>query len=127
MSATDNLVTFPSPESTLEVSVTFLQSLLSQKEKEGAEPFLLVDCREEEEFDYCRIEGASLLPLSKFAELAPLALHDREKPVVVYCHHGIRSAQAASFLRGRGYHQSFSLAGGIDVWSQEIDSSVARY
>ena len=46
---------------------------------------------------------------------------------VTYCHHGMRSRQAASFLRQVGFPQARSLAGGIDRWSLAVDPKVARY
>jgi len=50
----------------------------------------------------------------------------RDKPVIVYCHHGVRSRQVAGFLREQGY-DARSLAGGIDAWSQQIDPACPRY
>ena len=47
--------------------------------------------------------------------------------VVTYCHHGVRSLTAAGILERNGYEQVYSLAGGIDAWSREIDANVPRY
>ncbi len=96
----------------------------------SAQPLRLVDCREDDEFAFNRIEGAESIPLSKFAELAPAALigeQAEQTPVVIYCHHGMRSLQATHFLRQRGVEKVWSLAGGIDAWSLEIDPQVPRY
>lgn len=87
----------------------------------------LIDCREEDEFAICRIEGADLMPLSRFAEEAPRRLQSETLPIVVYCHHGMRSLQATNFLRNQGIEKVWSLNGGIDRWSLEIDESVPRY
>lgn len=96
----------------------------------------LIDCREEDEFAICRIEGADLVPLSRFAEesarkLPPPGENDGEagdpRPIVVYCHHGMRSLSATRFLRQRGHRRVWSLHGGIDAWSLEIDPRVPRY
>lgn len=93
--------------------------------------FRLVDCREEDEFSLCRIEGAELIPLSRFGELAPGLLlpseEESEIPVIVYCHHGMRSLHATMFLRERGIDQAWSMSGGINQWSLEIDPGVPRY
>lgn len=89
--------------------------------------FTFIDCREEDEWNVCRIDGAVLMPLSRFAEIARQRFTDPEERVVIYCHHGMRSAQAAMFLRHFGMNQVWSLAGGIDAWSAEIDPSVRRY
>lgn len=101
--------------------------------RDSANPpdFRLVDCREEDEFALCRIDGAELVPLSRFAELAPAKLlasdDSAETPVIIYCHHGMRSLQATGFLRERGHGRVWSLAGGIDLWSTQVDPEVPRY
>ena len=113
------------PADSLEISVTEAAKRLSA---ESEAVFRLVDCREEDEFAWCRIEGAELVPLSRFAENAPTTLlADTSRPLIVYCHHGMRSLQATQFLRSRGYENAWSLAGGIDAWSVEIDPDIPRY
>ena len=93
----------------------------------GGEDFLLVDCREPDEFALVKIPGARLLPLgelpARLAELEPY----RERRIVVHCHHGGRSLRAANWLRANGFSQAQSLAGGIDAWAQQIDSALPRY
>jgi len=49
-----------------------------------------------------------------------------KKPLIIYCHHGVRSLYATQFLKYHG-HDALSLAGGIDLWSIEIDPTVPRY
>lgn len=87
--------------------------------------FQLIDCREPDEWALCRLPHATLVPLSQFAEAAP-SLITSDRPVVVYCHHGLRSLRATHWLRQKGY-SAWSLAGGIDAWSTEIDESIPRY
>ena len=89
--------------------------------------FALVDCREQDEYDICRIEGARLIPLSTFVFEAEKKIPDKNLPVIVYCHHGMRSSQAVTFLRKKGYPKAFSMSGGIEAWSEEIDPSVPKY
>jgi len=93
----------------------------------AGEEFVLVDCREEDEWRVCHIEGAELLPLSRFAETARRRFDDPAQRVVIHCHHGMRSAQAAHFLRQCGVPLVWSMAGGIEAWSREIDPEVPRY
>lgn len=97
---------------------------LNQRLLQGEKP-LLLDVREDNEFAYCRIEGSMLIPLrqlpSRFTELDP------DSDIVVICHHGMRSQQAALFLVQQGYTKIANLAGGIDGWSRECDSTVPRY
>ena len=87
----------------------------------------LIDCREEDEWRFCRIEGAELVPLSQFGELAPQRFTDPAEPLIVYCHHGMRSLRAAAWLRARGFGRAQSMAGGIDAWTDRIDPTVPRY
>ena len=96
-----------------------------QRLRAGERPPLIVDCREPEEHAIVHLEDAELVPLSRIpAKAAELA--EREGPVVVYCHHGIRSLQAAELLRQHGV-DARSMAGGIDRWSVEIDPAKPRY
>jgi sulfur-carrier protein adenylyltransferase/sulfurtransferase len=97
---------------------------LERRMKSGG-AFILLDVREPFEFEMARIEGANLIPLgelpARWQEL------DREKEIFVFCHSGVRSAQAAEFLRSAGFPKVTNVAGGIDAWSEEIDSEVPRY
>jgi adenylyltransferase/sulfurtransferase len=87
--------------------------------------FLLVDVREPWEHEICRIEGARLMPLGTLP--ANLALLEQADEVVLYCHHGIRSLDAAAWLRAQGVEGARSLAGGIERWATEIDLGAPRY
>lgn len=92
--------------------------------REGRE-HLLLDVREQDEWDRSRIDGARLMPLRGLP--ARLDELDKGAVIVVHCHHGGRSGQAVQFLRSRGYAGATNLAGGIDAWSREIDPAVPRY
>lgn len=92
---------------------------------ECGQPIRLVDIREPHEFEICRIEGASLVPQARLAQT--LEDWDPELPVVVYCHHGVRSRAALRTLKSAGFRRAQHLAGGIDAWSRLIDPSVPRY
>jgi len=106
----------------LEIRVDEVRDLLR-----SAAPPRLVDCREEDEWRLCRIEGAELVPLSQFGELAGRRFSHPEEHLVVYCHHGMRSQRAALWLRQQGFARAQSMRGGIDLWSDTIDPSVPRY
>jgi rhodanese-related sulfurtransferase len=87
---------------------------------------LLVDVREPWEYDLCKIPGARLIPLGTIpANLNTLL--DVDDEVICYCHHGMRSLDAAVWLRQQGVGSAKSMAGGIERWSAEIDPSVPRY
>lgn len=85
----------------------------------------LVDVREPWEYDLCRIEGAKLVPLGALA--ASLNTLPDVDEVICYCHHGLRSLDAATWLRFQGIVKAKSLAGGIERWSLEVDPTVPRY
>ena len=87
----------------------------------------LVDVRDPEEFAYCQLPGAELIPLPTVPTDATAKLPDRETEIIVYCHHGMRSMYAVEQLRALGYSNARSMAGGIDRWSREIDPAVRRY
>ncbi len=98
------------------------------KEKlDTGEAFLLLDCREMDEYSVAHIEGARLLPMSELsARLGELDAY-RNQEVVVHCHHGGRSERVANWLRGQGFAGARTMVGGIDRWAEEIDRSVPRY
>ncbi|MGH8930315.1 MAG: rhodanese-like domain-containing protein [Egibacteraceae bacterium] len=91
----------------------------------GPAPPVLVDVRERWEFETAAIIGAHHLPLgelpNRFGEVP------RDRPVVLHCHHGARSMQAACWLEAHGYTQLANLAGGIDAWSRDVDPGIPRY
>lgn len=112
------------PTDTLEITCAELAAL---REPGAGIPIRLVDCRELDEWDICHIEGAELCPLSTFAEQGPKRYADETLPIIIYCHHGVRSGNAAHFLRKRGTKNVWSLAGGIEEWACEIEPGMARY
>lgn len=87
--------------------------------------FLLIDVREQWEWEIARIEDAVHIPLKdiplKINELDPSHL------IAVMCHHGVRSARAGGFLLSHGFSNVFNVEGGIDAWSKEIDPLVPLY
>jgi adenylyltransferase/sulfurtransferase len=86
---------------------------------------ILVDVREPYEYDICRIKGARLIPLGELPSRAGEL--DRGDEIVVYCHVGVRSTQAASFLRRSGFSNVRNLQGGIDAWACEVEKGMPRY
>jgi rhodanese-related sulfurtransferase len=89
--------------------------------------FVLLDCRERDEHATAHIAGSTLLPMSEMLARAGELEAYRDKRLVVHCHHGGRSLRVVNWLRGQGFKQAQSMAGGIDRWSQEIDPRVPRY
>ena len=97
---------------------------LAQLRSQGRGPKLL-DVRTPREWQICRLEGADLLPLQQLPQRWQEV--DSESDVVVYCHHGHRSARAVDFLRRAGLTRVRNLTGGIDAWSREVDPTVPVY
>src|SRR3989475_7312804 len=104
----------------VEISATELQL------ERGRKPDLvLVDVREPREAQIAHIAGARSIPLRELpARLSELPGHGE---IVTLCHHGPRSLKAREILKGAGFVNVRSLAGGIDAWSREVDSDVPRY
>jgi rhodanese-related sulfurtransferase len=103
-----------------QISPAELKNKLDAKEK-----FVLIDVREQQEHDICRIDGARLIPLSEFeGRVGELSSSDS---IVVYCHHGQRSAHAGMWLERQGFSQVANLDGGIDAWAEQVDPAMERY
>lgn len=112
-----------SPESLpLEIDVQDVKALL-----DASEDFLLLDCREQDEFELVRIGGATLLPMSEIQARAEELEPHRERRIVVHCHHGGRSMRVTQWLRGLGFVAVQNMRGGIDQWAIEVDSTLPRY
>ena len=97
-----------------------LQSML-----QSSDAPCLIDVREKWEVDICQLPGAIHIPLGQL----PNRLDDlpRDRDIVVYCHHGVRSLQASSMIRMAGFSRSTSLRGGIDAWANRIDVNIKKY
>jgi adenylyltransferase/sulfurtransferase len=88
-------------------------------------PVVLVDVRDGWEVALCRLPHAVHIPMEEI-ELRAEELDPREE-TVVYCHHGVRSAAVADYLRRLGFARVWNLAGGIDEWARTVDASMRRY
>ncbi|MDO4637973.1 MAG: rhodanese-like domain-containing protein [Lautropia sp.] len=86
---------------------------------------LLLDVREEWEFEHAHLDASRHVPLAMLGTL--LADTDPDQPIVCICHHGMRSLQAVHFLSHHGFSDVHDLKGGLDAWSVEQDPSVPRY
>jgi rhodanese-related sulfurtransferase len=91
----------------------------------GDDKVLFVDVREPWEYDATHIEGSVLIPLGQIP--SNLARLENAEQLVLFCHHGMRSLDAAAWLRAQGVEGAKSMSGGIERWSTEIDPSVPRY
>lgn len=103
------------------ISVQELADRLAQ-----GEDLFLLDVRERPEFDLCHLTGAVLIPVGMIPNNRKRIPTDR--PVIVYCHHGIRSANVAQYLYAQeGLTNLYNLDGGINAWAQDIEPEMAVY
>ncbi len=102
-----------------------IQAVELKKRLDAGEDICLVDCRENWEHTLVAIANSNNLPLAEIADrVQELAF---EEEIVVYCHHGMRSQNAAQILMESGFKKVYNLIGGIDAWSQVVDPSLSRY
>lgn len=103
----------------MEYTVQEVQQLLNSEK-----PPVLLDVRTPSEWDIIHLQGAELLT-QEFAE--SMGEWPPDTHIVCYCHHGIRSLQAAQHFAQQGFTNIRSMRGGVDAWAQEIDDSLPRY
>ena len=99
---------------------------ISRRLKSGQAVHLL-DVREPDEHEFVALPGSTLIPLGELEIRAGEIAAWTNEEVVVYCHHGIRSAHGVEILTEHGFRNVANLSGGIDRWSLEVDSKLPRY
>jgi adenylyltransferase/sulfurtransferase len=97
------------------------------KRLRSGETIFLLDVRQPWEHEIVALAASRLIPLNELPERLDEVDPPKGVPVVVYCHHGIRSLTGAALLEQAGHREVYSLAGGIDLWSQLVDPSLPRY
>lgn len=102
------------------ISPSELKSRLDKGDK-----LLLLDVREQWEYDLAKLNGSTLIPLATLPH--SLSKLDPNSEIICICHHGMRSADATNFLLQQGYSNVKNLVGGIDAWSTQVDRTVQRY
>lgn len=95
--------------------------------QENGKAYYLLDVRRPEEHALAALPGSKLIPLNELVARASEIDAPDGVPIVVYCHHGVRSRMAADALARLGHREVYSLAGGIDAWSVQVDPRVPRY
>jgi rhodanese-related sulfurtransferase len=114
----------PEWKSLVQMSEEIEVTALAQMQRTGS-AHLVVDVREPPELDICAIAGSLCIPMQEIPE----QLHQlpRDRPLVILCHHGVRSAFVTQYLRQHGFDNALNLAGGIDAWSRLIETEMPRY
>jgi rhodanese-related sulfurtransferase len=93
---------------------------------EKGDKFRLIDVREQDEWNHVHLPNADLIPLSEFQQRATNELSPDDS-IILYCHHGMRSARAQGYLKGQGYDNVLNLTGGIDAWATQVEPTMKRY
>lgn len=94
--------------------------------EQAAQPPLLLDVREPWEYEVCRIEGSTLIPMRQIPQQAEAL--DPERETIVICHHGVRSFSVARYLEAQlGFSNVINLKGGVDAWARDVDPGMATY
>ncbi|MGI9144256.1 MAG: adenylyltransferase/sulfurtransferase MoeZ [Candidatus Planktophila sp.] len=94
---------------------------------EGKENFLLIDVREPSEFEIVRIPGSVLIPKQGFLDGSALAGLPQDKPIILHCKSGVRSAECLAILKSAGFADATHVSGGVVAWAKQIDTSLPVY
>ena len=104
------------------ISVSDLKTKIDKKEN-----FLLIDVREPSEFEIVRIPGSVLIPKQGFLDGSALAGLPQDKPIILHCKSGVRSAECLAILKSAGFADATHVSGGVVAWAKQIDTSSPVY
>lgn len=86
---------------------------------------ILLDVREDPELEICKIDSALHIPMSKLAGQTDTL--PKDCPIIVFCHHGMRSMNVQRYLESKGFDQVINMRGGIHAWANEVDPQMRQY
>jgi sulfur-carrier protein adenylyltransferase/sulfurtransferase len=104
------------------ISVSDLKGKIDNKDN-----FLLIDVREPSEFEIVRIPGSVLIPKQGFLDGSALAGLPQDKPIILHCKSGVRSAECLAILKSAGFADATHVSGGVVAWAKQIDTSLPVY
>jgi adenylyltransferase/sulfurtransferase len=104
------------------ISVSELKNKIDKSEN-----FFLIDVREPSEFEIVRIPGSTLIPKQGFLDGTALADLPQDKPIILHCKSGVRSAECLAILKGAGFADATHVSGGVIAWAKQIDTSLPVY
>jgi adenylyltransferase/sulfurtransferase len=104
------------------ITVTELKEKIDSKED-----FYLIDVREPSEFEIVRIPGSHLIPKQGFIDGSALADLPQDKPIILHCKSGVRSAECLAILKGAGFKDASHVFGGVVAWAKQIDTTLPVY
>ena len=108
------------------ISVHELKQMLDERER-GERDFMLIDVREPVEWEIATIDGAVLIPKGEFLDGSALEKLPHDKPIVLHCKVGGRSAEVLAVLHGAGFSDAVHVGGGINAWSLQVDPNTPYY
>jgi len=98
---------------------------LTEHLKKGEQKLTLLDVREPWEYEICHIDDSILIPMGQIPN--NMDQLGKDNPIVVICHHGIRSQKVAMYLKHHGFQDIINLTGGVDAWAIDVDLNMAKY
>jgi adenylyltransferase/sulfurtransferase len=104
------------------ISVSELKNKIDKSEN-----FFLIDVREPSEFEIVRIPGSTLIPKQGFLDGTALTNLPQDKPIILHCKSGVRSAECLAILKGAGFADATHVSGGVIAWAKQIDTSLPVY
>jgi adenylyltransferase/sulfurtransferase len=108
------------------ITVFDLKNMLDERER-GERDFMLIDVREPHEYEIVSIDGAVLIPKGEFLDGSALAKLPHDKPIVLHCKVGGRSAEALAVVKGAGFNDAVHVGGGILAWVDKIETDKPWY
>ena len=108
------------------ISVTTLEHMLKER-SEGTRDFVLVDVREQNEYEINQIPGSILIPKGEFLNGHAFDQLPSDKQIVMHCKTGVRSAETLALVKGAGYADAVHVGGGVVAWVNQIDPSQPSY
>src|SRR3569623_3362107 len=115
-------------DASAEATISVVQREHMLKERaEGARDFVLVDVREPNEYEINKIPGSVLIPKGEFLNGNALEQLPSDKPIVLHCKSGVRSAECLAIVKGAGYADAVHVGGGVVAWVNQIDPSQPAY
>ena len=108
------------------ITATDLKNRLDERAA-GKRDFLLVDVREPGEYEIVNIPGAVLIPKGRILDGSALAELPNDKPIILHCKSGVRSAECLAALKGAGFADATHVAGGVLAWVNQVEPEKPTY
>ncbi len=108
------------------ISVKTLEGMLAARDR-GETDFLLVDVREQNEYEIVDIPGSVLIPKGEFIQGGAVSRLPHDKPTIFYCKSGQRSAEVLALAKGAGFADAVHVGGGVVAWVSQIEPERPSY